>query len=1033
MTPLLGLHGPTNLCVDGARGWRKCGRVGYVFSLGVLRVRGAIVNVKKRFVAPTAMLLLSVVAYGGCVAGDEEDPGDETIDVSEQEVFDCNDDAQRLTCAEPLDPHKRFVCHATGWWWHPYVKIKVPIWNPWHVPGQRHFWFMPADQAPGASADDVGWGPGLDCACDIRECDDACTGAVDGAPCDDGDACLGEGTCQAQVCQAGEPICNPDVVVNEVESSGGSPGDWVELYNAGTGTADLSGWVFKDADDTHSYVLPAGTGLAAGAYLVLDEATFGFGLGGGDSARLFDAGGNVVDSHSWTSHSVTTYARCPDGSGGFGDSTTVTKGGANDCSVVVSINEVESSGGSPGDWVELYNDGPAAADLSGWTFKDNDDTHAYVLPAGTTVAAGAFLVIDEATFGFGLGGADSARLFDAAGNLFDSHSWTAHAATTYARCPDGAGSFAESTTSTKGTANDCTVAAPIPVALNEVESSGGVPGDWVEIYNPDTAAADLSGWVFKDNDDTHAYVLPVGTTVAAGGYLVLDEATFGFGLGGADSARLFDDAANLVDSHAWTAHAATTYGRCPDGTGAFAESTSITKGTANDCAVEVWVTINEVESSGGTPGDWVELHNAGTTAADISGWVFKDNDDTHAYVLPAGTTLAAGAYLVLDEATFGFGLGGADSARLYDAQAVVVDSYSWTAHAGTTYGRCPDGSGPFLSTTTITKGTSNDCGGVVPGVDPWPGPDAVTTVDDTAVFGGNLSGLFYEEAASDVLWAVRNGPSTMYRLLWNGSIWTPEAGAWAAGKTLRYPSGSGSPDAEDVTKAELSSSAIYVATERDNDNSGVSRLSILRFDSNDTSAELVATHEWDLTADLPAVGSNLGLEAIAWIPDSYLVAHSFFDASVGLAYDPADYPDHGSGLFFVGVEATGMIHAYALDHATGGFNRVSSFASGEVTVKALSFDRDVDYLWTTCGSACGNETAVMVIDDDALSPTFGEFIVLQQFARPTTMPNIANEGIAFAPESRCVNGQKTFVWSDDGETGGHALRADAIPCGSFIP
>ena len=75
----------------------------------------------------------------------------------------------------------------------------------------------------------------------------------------------------------------------------------------------------------------------------------------------------------------------------------------------------------------------------------------------------------------------------------------------------------------------------------------------------------------------------------------------------------------------------------------------------------------------------------------------------------------------------------------------------------------------------------------------------------------------------------------------------------------------------------------------------------------------------------------------------------------------------------------------------------------------------------------------MVIDDDLLSPTFGEFVVLQQFARPTTMPNIVNEGIAIAPESRCVNGLKTFLWSDDGETGGHALRSDAIPCGSFIP
>jgi hypothetical protein len=49
------------------------------------------------------------------------------------------------------------------------------------------------------------------------------------------------------------------------------------------------------------------------------------------------------------------------------------------------------------------------------------------------------------------------------------------------------------------------------------------------------------------------------------------------------------------------------------------------------------------------------------------------------------------------------------------------------------------------------------------------------------------------------------------------------------------------------------------------------------------------------------------------------------------------------------------------------------------------------------------------------------------------MPNLANEGLAIAPESECMSGFKGFFWADDGETGGHALRFDAIPCGPFIP
>ena len=36
------------------------------------------------------------------------------------------------------------------------------------------------------------------------------------------------------------------------------------------------------------------------------------------------------------------------------------------------------------------------------------------------------------------------------------------------------------------------------------------------------------------------------------------------------------------------------------------------------------VRINEVESNGGSPGDWVELINTGTAAVDVSGWIVKD-------------------------------------------------------------------------------------------------------------------------------------------------------------------------------------------------------------------------------------------------------------------------------------------------------------------------------------------------------------------------------------------------------------------------
>jgi hypothetical protein len=44
-------------------------------------------------------------------------------------------------------------------------------------------------------------------------------------------------------------IPGAEIVISEVESSGGSPGDWVELMNVGSASINVSGWVFRDNDN----------------------------------------------------------------------------------------------------------------------------------------------------------------------------------------------------------------------------------------------------------------------------------------------------------------------------------------------------------------------------------------------------------------------------------------------------------------------------------------------------------------------------------------------------------------------------------------------------------------------------------------------------------------------------------------------------------------------------------------------------------------------------------------------------------------
>jgi len=363
--------------------------------------------------------------------------------------------------------------------------------------------------------------------------------------------------------------------------------------------------------------------------------------------------------------------------------------------------------------------------------------------------------------------------------------------------------------------------------------------------------------------------------------------------------------------------------------------------------------------------------------------------------------------------------------------------------SGSTGGTGGSGTGGAAATGGAGDGTGTGSAGSIGGsvggsvggqagvvtLQPWPTSDAVVAVDSVNQFTSNLSDLVYQApygGTGEILWGLRNDPSTLYCLVWNGTTWVGMTDdGWTNGKTLRYPSGLGSPDAEGLTRAEVSSTAIYVSTERDNSAGSVSRMSVLRYDyAWPTGTSLTATHEWNLTADLPASGANAGLEALTWIPDSYLLATGFFDQAANAVYDPGRYPDHGTGLFFVGLEGTGMILGYALDHAAGTFTRVAMVASGNTGVMALYFDRDVGNLWTYCDNTCANHASVLRMSS-------GHFTLQYLYNRPATLSNSNFEGIAIAPESECVQGKKSFFWSDDSNSGGHAIYRGSIPCGQL--
>lgn len=119
-------------------------------------------------------------------------------------------------------------------------------------------------------------------------------------------------------CMGGSPgqayfPCTEDIIFSEINynSDGDADaGDWVELHNNGDENIDISGWVFRDSDDAHSFEIHDGTILNAGAYIVLFAnqekfserfpevnnitGPFGFGLSGtGEVIRLYDNTGKT--------------------------------------------------------------------------------------------------------------------------------------------------------------------------------------------------------------------------------------------------------------------------------------------------------------------------------------------------------------------------------------------------------------------------------------------------------------------------------------------------------------------------------------------------------------------------------------------------------------------------------------------------------------------------------------------------------------------------------------------------------------------
>ncbi|MBI4586789.1 MAG: lamin tail domain-containing protein [Planctomycetes bacterium] len=201
------------------------------------------------------------------------------------------------------------------------------------------------------------------------------------------------------------------VRINEVLGRAGG-GRWLELYNAGDSTFDLSGYALSgSAAALDRFRFPAGTAIAPKGFLVLAEAAAGLDLSAlevqlfltrPDLQRVVEAVSLANPPSPPPQLAGASDARYPDGGEEWVAATAPTPGAANHYIVEkdLVLNEIHyhpmafdpRPGPVPGEFLEFYNRGAKPLDLAGYRITKGID---FSFPGGTVLPPGGYLVVAQ--------------------------------------------------------------------------------------------------------------------------------------------------------------------------------------------------------------------------------------------------------------------------------------------------------------------------------------------------------------------------------------------------------------------------------------------------------------------------------------------------------------------------------------------------------------------------------------------------------------------------------------------------------------
>jgi hypothetical protein len=420
-------------------------------------------------------------------------------------------------------------------------------------------------------------------------------------------------------------------------------------------------------------------------------------------------------------------------------------------------------GGGLYEFFEIYNAGTTPIDLSAMTCEGVS----FTFTEGTILAPGATMVIssDADTNAFAarypgvvVGGRFSGNLNNAGERLAihdrfgqlivsvdyrDDNGWpTAADGLGYSLeivnplgDPDDPANWRASA-NVNGTPGTVTPPPATPlVRLNEVMadnflsvSNGNTYPDWIELHNAGGTSVNLQGWSLTDDANPRKFIFPAGTTLTAGGYLVVwcDSATnttpglhTGFALDRAgETIFLYNASTARVDAVTFGLQA-TDYSIGRSGVGGTDWLLNLPTPNALNVAATLAsptnVVINEwLANPAGGLSDWVELYNAATNPVALLGMYLGTSNSVQqirslSFIAPGGfVQIFTDEEVGADHLDFKLPAPGG-AIVLYDQAAIEVNRVTYGAQLeGVSRGRLPDGSANIVNFPgSASPGASN--------------------------------------------------------------------------------------------------------------------------------------------------------------------------------------------------------------------------------------------------------------------------------------------------------------------------------------